>query len=139
MPVYATQADLNIDATRLIELTDSAAAPGVIDTVLLARLETEAESILNALIAGNVTLPFTTVPPIITFITAAIWARRLYRHREIMTLPSNLQDDYDMAMGLVDKINAGEIHFDLTTPVLISTPEVETSCPRGWTPRDLVQ
>lgn len=135
---YAVEADLNIDATRLIELTENAAALGVKDAALIAQLETESEGIINALIGGSVTLPFVSVPPIIKFITAAFWARRIYRHREIMELPKNLADDYEMAMDMIKQIIAGEIKFDPVTPNLAGVPEVQSSCARGWTPRDLV-
>lgn len=138
MPAYAVEADLNLDATRLVELTDSAAAPNVKDAVLLARLETEAETIVNATIGGAVTLPFVTVPPIITFITASIWCYRIYRHREVMDIPKTVQDDYDMAMAMLAKIVDGTIKIDPVVANLAGVPEVESSCARGWTPRDLM-
>lgn len=139
---YAVENDLNLDATRIIELTDSAAAPGVKDAVLLARLEAEAEAIVNAIIGnsvGAVPVPFVApIPPIITFCTAAIWAYRIYRHREVMDIPSTVKDDYAMAMDMLKQISAGTIVIGPVTSDMSGVPSVESSPPRGWTDRDLV-
>jgi phage gp36-like protein len=142
---YAQQGDLNIDADRLVELTDNASAPGVIDNVLLATLETQSETIVNAklagaAVAGGFVVPFTgTVPAIITFITASIWAYRLYRHRPEIATPQDIADDYKLAFAMMDQIVVGEINLTLgATPNLAGVPEIESSDPRGWTPRDLV-
>lgn len=137
---YAVEADLNLDANRLIELTENPAAIGIKDAVLIAQLEAEAEGIVNAYLAGSVPgVPFTgTIPPVIKFITATIWARRIYRHREVMAVPANLSDDYLMAMQMLADIAAGNLSLTPITPNLSGVPEVQSSCPRGWTPRDLV-
>lgn len=136
---YAVEADLNLDPARIIELTENPSAIGVKDSVLLAQLETESEGIVNAMLGGAVAVPFADpVPATIRFITAAIWARRIYRHREIMPVPPNLTDDYTMAMELMRGIIAGNVDLAPGVPNLSGVPEVESSCPRGWTPRDLV-
>lgn len=135
---YAVQADLNLDDSRLLELTENASNIGAIDTALLARLETESESIVNGVIGGSITLPFVSTPPMITFVTACIWKRRLYAHREVMQIPVTVESDYKFAMDLLAKIAAGEIELITGTPNLAGVPEVESSCARGWTPRDLV-
>lgn len=134
---YANSDDLNIDPQRLVELTDNADAPGVVDSALLARLELQSEAIVNAKLSGTVTVPFTgTIPAIITFITASIWAYRIYRHREVMDIPSPIKDDYEMAMEMLDQIVAGEIEIDPADDNLVGVPEVESNCTRGWFPRD---
>lgn len=131
---YAVEADLNLSDQRLIELTDSEAAPGVKDSALLARLETEAEGIVDAMIAGVVVLPFTAVPPIIKSITAWIWAYRLYRHREVMDVPKSVADDYAMAMALLDKIaSSGAIALGIPTQRVSNAPDVSSQEQRGWT------
>lgn len=142
---YAQQSDLNIDADRLVELTDKATAPGVIDNVLLATLETQSETIVDAklagaAVAGGFVVPFVgTAPAIITFITASIWAYRLYRHRPEIATPQDIEDDYKLAFEMMDQIVAGEINIAPgITPNLAGVPEIESSAPRGWTPRDLV-
>jgi phage gp36-like protein len=136
---YAVQNDLNIDADRLIELTDSAAAPNVVDTTLLARLLAQSEAIVNAQLGGTTTVPFTApIPAIITFITAGIWAYRIYRHREVMDIPATIKDDYELAWSMMRQIVAGEIEIDPADDNLSGVPEVQSSCSRGWTPRDLV-
>lgn len=142
---YAQQSDLNIDAQRLIELTDNAGAPGVIDATLMATLEAQSETIVNAklagvAVAGGFVVPFPgTAPAIITFITASIWAYRIYRHRPEIEMPPDIADDYKLAFEMIDQIIAGEISLAPgVTPNLAGVPEVESSDPRGWTPRDLV-
>lgn len=137
---YAVQADLNLDAQRLIELTDNSGAAGVLDSSLLGQLESEAESIVNALLSSAlIAVPFTgTIPPLIKFITASLWAYRIYRHREVLDIPQTIKDDYALAWKLLQQIVAGEIRFDTAVPNLSGVPEVESSPSRGWTPRDLV-
>lgn len=139
MPAYAVEVDLNLSQTRLIELTDSDAAPGVKDTTLINQCEAEAERIVNAKISGSVTLPFVTIPSIITSITAWIWAYRIYRHREIMEIPKPIVDDYNLALSLLDGIAAtGNVSIGLPASSNPGVPDVESSASRGWTPRDLV-
>jgi hypothetical protein len=133
---YAVEADLNLSNERLIELTDSAAVPGVIDAAVMARTETEAESIVNGLLSDIPGVPFVGTPPtIITTITAWLWACRLYRHRETMDAPQSVKDDCAMAMEMLAKMaEAGSI------PGLEATSSgvlIRSSEPRGWTHRGL--
>jgi phage gp36-like protein len=138
---YAVEADLNLSDARLVELTDSEAAPGVSDSALLARLEAEAEGIVDAYLAGSVPVPFTApIPAIITAITAWIWAYRIYRHREVMDIPKSVSDDYAMALALLEKIAAGgSAAVGVPSSLSPGVPSVETAEPRGWTPRDEVE
>lgn len=135
---YAVEADLNLDANRLIELTEIPSALGVKDAATLARLEAESEAIVDGVIGGSVTLPFASPPRLITFVTACIWKYRLYVHREIMQMPGTVKADYEFAMSLLAKIVDGEINLVVGVQDLQGVPEVESSSARGWTPRDLV-
>ena len=134
---YAVQADLNLSTERLIELTDNPAAPGVIDSAVMTKTEVEAESIIDAALTGVVTVPFSApIPPIIVTICAWIWAYRLYRHRPEMEIPKPIVDDYEMAMDMLKNLAARP--QVLTGVSGDGSPAVESSEPRGWTPRDLV-
>jgi phage gp36-like protein len=133
---YAVQADLNLSTTRLVELTDSEAVPGVIDTTLTGLLLAESQGIVDAYLAGSIPVPFADpVPAIIRAITSWIWAYRIYRHREVMDIPKSVLDDYAMALSLLEKIVAGgaaAVGLPATTnPGMI----VRSSAPRGWTHR----
>lgn len=133
---YAVQADLNLSATRLVELTDSEAVPGVIDSALLTLLLAESQGIVDAYLAGSIPVPFADpVPAIIRAITSWIWAYRIYRHREVMDIPKSVLDDYQMALSLLEKIAAGG-SAAVGVPVSVSPAVFVTSSPpRGWTTR----
>jgi phage gp36-like protein len=137
---YAETTDLNLSDRRLIELTDSEDAPGVLDQDVLDRTLTETQSIIDSLLrTANLPVPFPddAVPPVIKVITPWIWAYRLFRHREVMEIPKPIVDDYTRAMGMISQILDGSISLNdigddaLTSPV----PEVGSSCDRGWTHR----
>ncbi len=134
---YAAQADLNLSEQRLIELTDSADAPGEIDSTVLAAALTESVAIVDAILAPAGTGAYTDdVPPLVTVCTAWIWAYRLYRHREVMEIPQSIKDDYerafkmlgDMAAGIIGDGDGG-VTEDATTE---SVPSVSSSDSREW-------
>lgn len=136
---YAVTADLNLSDQRLIELTDSAAVPGVLDEDVLDARLVEAKSMVDSLLAPAGMGPYADgdVPPIITVITAWIWAYRLYRHREVMEIPQSIKDDYAMALQWLKDIVAGELAVDPEDEeaATAQVPTVLSSCPRGWTRR----
>ncbi len=110
---YAVEADLNLSDARLVELTDSADAVGEKDDALIARLLVEAEAEVDAALFDKYSVPFSTVPVVIKYITADIWRLNLYEHREVMEVPESVQASADQsrkklrdyAMG-VDSLNA---------------------------------
>lgn len=133
---YAVVSDLNLDERRLVELTDTQAAPGQKDAALIARLELDAEAIVNGILGGLPDVPFTgAVPAIITFCTACIWKYRLYLHREVMDVPQAVKDDYQIAMDLLAKLAAGEISLEPAETTTVGSPNVTSTEPRGWTRR----
>lgn len=140
---YAEASDLNLSDQRLVELTDSADATGEVDTDLLALLLAESQAIVDGVIAGAVSVPFAdgSVPPLITVVTSWIWAYRIYRHREVIEIPTAIKDDYERAMAMLEKIANGDIPLipsggdsgDVTTTTIV--PSVSSSSTRGWTSR----
>lgn len=130
---YAVQADLNLSTERLIELTDTAAAPGVIDTTLTGQLLTESQGIVDAYLAGSIPVPFADpVPAIIRAITSWIWAYRIYRHREVMDIPKSVLDDYAMALSLLEKLAVNGAPALGLTVSSVPSVVVGSNEPRGW-------
>lgn len=143
---YAVQADLNLSETRLIELTDSADAPGEIDATVLAACLVEATAIADGILAPAGAGPYTSddVPPLVTVCTAWIWAYRLYRHREVMEIPEAIKDDYKRAFELLKEMAAGIIGdgdggLTGTTASDSQVPDFTVSSPRGWTSRSTTE
>lgn len=136
---YAVQADLNLDSQRLIELTDNAGAPGVIDTALLAQLEAEAEAIVDGFLGRKYVVPLSgTIPKLITVITAAIWKHRVYRHRPEMDVPPTEQREYENAMQMLEDLRKGEMF--LNAPTILGFESTELSRQRrGWDSSDTEQ
>lgn len=135
---YAVEADLNLSDTRLIELTDSEDAVGVKDDALLTLLEAESAAIVDALLGGVVTVPFSPVPAVIKLITAWIWRYRIYLHRPEMEIPKAVLDDYTRAMEWLQLMATGAMPIvpeSADSAEVTAAFDVESSCSRGWTRR----
>lgn len=102
--VYSAESDLNLDATRLIELTDNTVAPGVKDQTLLDALSFEAQDIVDEELAGVYAVPFTAgnVPSPIKRIHAKLWRYLLFDHRDTLAVPESVREDNKEAMAKLD-------------------------------------
>lgn len=105
---YSVEADLNLSAARLVELTESDSAVGVKDSTLIALLHERATDRINASLYGKYVIDPLDFPPILTEIEADIWRFLIYSHREVMEIPKTVQDDYDWADGLLERYRTGE-------------------------------
>jgi len=104
MSAYCAQADVNLDLTRLAELTDSAAAVGVIDSVVVESVLEDAARELDSYIEGQYVVPVTgTIPNILRVWSAAIAAYRFYRRRAEMDCPAIVAREYERTIALVAK------------------------------------
>lgn len=104
---FATQADLNLSDARLVELTDSADAPGVADAWLIEALHLRATSKVEAALYGKYTLDPADFPPILTQLEADLWRFYLYQHREVLETPKSVQKAHDSACELLERYRLG--------------------------------
>lgn len=105
---FSVEADLNLSDERLIELTDSADAPGVKDQDVINMLHLRATSKVEAAVYGKYALSDDDFPPILTQLEADLWRYYLYEHREVMETPAKVQKAYDAAVMLLEKYRTGE-------------------------------
>ena len=98
--IYSSVPDLNVDPTRLIELTDNASAPGVVDTSVTDSTSLDAQDVIDRRLEGTYVVPFTAgnVPPAIRRLHSKIWKRMLYERRDAMQVPKAVEDDYARAL-----------------------------------------
>src|SRR4051812_17901105 len=102
---YSQRIDLNMDERRLIELTDSDAAPGVPDEALITRLGVDADDVIDGFCAGMYVVPFgPAVPPLIRLISRALRRMYLYEHRESIEMPVTVRDGGKWALDTLEKI-----------------------------------
>jgi phage gp36-like protein len=98
---YSTQPDLNLDADRLIELTDTSAAPGVLNQTVVDNTSLQAQSIIDARLGGTYLVPFDAnsqaVPDAIRRLHAALWRYLLFEHRDALNIPPSEEDAYKQA------------------------------------------
>lgn len=105
---YSTAADLNLSPERLIELTESEAMVGVVDTAVFNRLQLRANSRVDGALYGLWVTPVASPPGIIVDVEVAIWKYMLYQHREIMETPKRVVADYEWAVNQLTAWRAGE-------------------------------
>jgi phage gpG-like protein/phage gp36-like protein len=101
---YSQRGDLNMDERRLIELTDSDAAPGVPDEALITKLGVDADDVIDGFCAGMYAVPFDPVPPLIRLISRALRRMYLYEHRESIEMPATVRDGGKWALDTLEKI-----------------------------------
>lgn len=110
---YSQQSDLNLDSTRLIELTDNASAVGVIDSTLLTALSVEADAFVDGYLEGVYVTPIAATPAAtpspVRYASANIWRYLLYKHREVMSVPPVVKAELDRAIELLEKIAENKI------------------------------
>ena len=104
---YSQRADLNLSTERLVELTDSADAVGVVDEDLLDRLHVRATNKVNAAIYGKYTVDPDDVSEILVELQASLWRYYLYAHREVMEVPGTVREDYQAALAQLEKYRTG--------------------------------
>lgn len=105
---FSSIADLNLSDQRLIELTDSADAPGVLDESVVVAMQVRATSKVEAALYGKYTLDPDDFPAILTQLEADLWKFYLYQHREVMETPKSVQKAYDAACELLELYRTGK-------------------------------
>jgi phage gp36-like protein len=101
---YSDRSDLNMDERRLIELTDSDAAPGVPDEAVITKTGVDSDDLIDGMVAGVYVIPFDVVPPIIRLISARLRRVYLYEHRESIDMPPTVRDGGKWALDTLKMI-----------------------------------
>lgn len=105
---FSSTADLNLSEQRLIELTDSADAPGVLDETVVTAMHVRATAKVEAALYGKYSLSADDFPEILTQLEADLWRYYLYQHREVMETPKSVVRAHDMACELLEKYRTGK-------------------------------
>lgn len=77
---------------------------------------TEADNTIDGMIASAVTLPFTSVPKLITKISTDIAVRNVWAQKQSKDIPAHVKDDYDNAIKLLRDINKGILKLTAEDP-----------------------
>jgi phage gp36-like protein len=112
---YTTQAliEAEIASQDLIALTDDGNT-GSINSTVLSNLITNVSTWIDGKIANIYDVPFATAPTLIQSICLSVVCYRLYRRRLTPDEKNNYFGDYKDAMELLNQINKGEMHLDLS-------------------------
>jgi phage gp36-like protein len=130
MSRYAQSANLNIDPDLLIQLTDSSAATGVADMVLVERLGTEVDALIDGLLYGRYVTPLPLpVPAIMNVIAEDIWRMKLFQHRPTMEAPKDIVDDFKRSWALLKDYARGDEL--LASPRVVSPSDAGTATGGG--------
>lgn len=120
--IYSAQADLNLDADRFIELTDTSSATGVINQAVMDLTSLDAQDDIDGMLQGTYVVPFLAgqVPAPIRRLHARLWRFKLFQHRDSLSIPADIRKDFEEVMAdLVDYGNAED-----GGKVLVGAPRV---------------
>jgi phage gp36-like protein len=110
---FSEEADLNLSEARLIELTDTTDEPGVKDDALITRLQARATAKVHAALFGKYVVDDAgDFPDILTQIEADLWRYYLYAHRDVMTVPPLVAEDYKESLALLERYRTGKEALD---------------------------
>lgn len=118
MATYCTQSDIEaeVGAPDLIAFTDDENT-GTINTTILNNLIVNASNYIDGKVGNIYAVPFgNPVPPVIQSMCVTIVCYRLYRRRLAAQENNTFEDDYNDVREILNKVNIGEQHLDLTTP-----------------------
>lgn len=101
---YSDSTELFLDAQRLVELTDSAAAPGVVNQTVIDRASRKAERLINMKLRGRYIVPFAQgqVPDEIAELHADLTRYFLFAYRDSMNIPAAVAEEFKMATADLD-------------------------------------
>mgnify|MGYP000090082715 CR=1 FL=1 len=130
--MYTVRLDLNIDEKRLVELTDSKAAPNVVDEDVVTALQEKADRIVDGYCSKYLT-PFAQPPELVRQWAVAIWRYKVYAHRPEMPVPPTIAKDYDDAIRELRDVRDGKTILD--APQRPSSQPPATTTAGGLIPR----
>lgn len=101
---YSGESDLNLDPSRLIELTETDQAVGVKDQATMDALSEDAQDFIDAKLRGTYAVPFPDgqVPRPIRRLHARVWRYYLFEHRDALQIPDSIVKDFERASAELD-------------------------------------
>jgi phage gp36-like protein len=98
---YSSEADINLDDQRAIELTESAAALGQLNQSVLDQTSLDAQDEIDDRLGGTYAVPFPAgnVPPAIRRLHKKVWKRLLFERRDTLAVPPTVEADYQKALA----------------------------------------
>lgn len=76
----------------------------------------DSDALIDGYIASAVSLPFVSVPKLITAISIDLTVRNLWALRQAKDLPEHVKFDYDNALKLLNLINKGSLKLSADNP-----------------------
>ncbi len=112
---YSTQAEIEkaIPQTNLVQLTDDAGS-GTVDTAIVTEAITWADDLIDSHLRAKYTVPLSAAPSIIKTISVDLSVFFLYRRRFETELPEGIEERYQKATKLLEKIQRGIIDLGIT-------------------------
>jgi phage gp36-like protein len=106
---YSDDADLFIDPSRLVELTDSVNAPGAPGQGVVDRAGIKAQRLIDQKLRGKYVVPFDpgAVPPEIAELHQEIKRYFVFAYRDNLPIPDEVAESFKLAVAdLVDYADA---------------------------------
>ncbi|MDA8156879.1 MAG: DUF1320 domain-containing protein [Actinomycetota bacterium] len=110
----------------LVQLTDDAGT-GSVNQAVVSDCIAEADNLINAWCGARYQIPFNPVPAVITYISVAIAAHRLFGRR-LEKIPDAHENRYKEAQALLAGISTGKISLGVQPqPAVIEEPATSTA------------
>ncbi len=112
---YCTLSDIQntrIPEETLVQLTDDAGV-GVVDQDVVTEAIAEADDLIDGYLRGRYQLPLTSVPKVLSGISASIAAFKLYGRRPEFDTPELVIKAHDAALKTLDQIRKGAVRLGL--------------------------
>jgi phage gp36-like protein len=104
------------------------AGTGHASTAVTGAIITAADSIIDSKLGLRYSVPFSTVPEIIK--TISMWiAMSMMCLRNLPSMPEDIQEGYNFAIGLLDNIAKGEAGLGVTAAASSLGPSIEVTTP----------
>jgi phage gp36-like protein len=109
--MYCTLADIRatVPESDLIQLTDDAISPVVVNQVNVDRAITDAGELIDGYLRGRYALPLSPVPGLLNTLAADVAIYRLYARRIKLTPPEGVTERYKNALKILEQIQADKI------------------------------
>jgi phage gp36-like protein len=111
--MYCTLDDIkaNLPERRIVELTDdlNPSRSGTINEEIVSKAIEESSVLINSIIGGRYSLPFSDTPPVLRSICADLSIHNLYGRRLDLEDNPGMRKKYDNAMKLLQMIADGSV------------------------------